>query len=74
MITARQLSQFQLMAKKLTAGSIWKGRGVVIKVLRVSLCIVWTERLNLGRLSSKYRFHPWLISDMEGMVQQNGPY
>lgn len=57
----------------LKVGQIWEGRGLMVCVLRVGVCIIVVERLDLRY----YRIHPWQkcykpprqhLGDFDGMV------
>jgi hypothetical protein len=54
---------------QITVGSVWEGRGIKIRVLRVGLAVVLIERLDISPKLQKYRIHPWAIESMEGMTR-----
>ena len=52
----------------MTAGSVWEGRGIRVRVLSVGLAVVWVERLDLSRdLKRNLREHPWDTESFKGM-------
>lgn len=55
---------------KLAVGSVWKGRGLKIRVLRIGLGIFWAERLDISpRLRAKYGTHPWRKECLKGLTR-----
>lgn len=53
---------------QITVGSIWQGRGLKIRVLRIGLGVIWIERLDISfKIPNTYRVHPWRIESMKGL-------
>lgn len=53
---------------QITAGSIWQGRGLKIRVLRVSLGVIWIERIDISsKVPNTYRIHPWRVESIKGL-------
>lgn len=59
---------FQCISDRISVGSVWKGRGLKVRVLRVGLGVVWVERLDIpSTLSPTYRIYPWVIESLKGL-------
>lgn len=55
--------------QQIKAGSIWKGRGLEIQVLRVGAGIAVVNRRDLPkRLPETFRIHAWGIASFKGMT------
>lgn len=63
-----QLKKLMSLSRQITTRSVWQGRGLKIRVLRIGLSIIWIERLDLP---GAYRIFPWALEDMKGMTQVN---
>jgi hypothetical protein len=72
-LTGQQVKELQRVGDGLEVGSVWSGRGVRVRIMRVSLTVVWIKRLDLpDELGRLFTVHRWGLECMKGMAHVGG--
>ena len=73
MLTAQRIKELQRVGDGLEVGSVWSGRGVRVRIIRVGLTVVWIKRLDLGdKVGRLFTVHRWGLECMKGLTPISG--